>query len=237
MAGMADMADRSVRHIPEGAPEIDPMLEAVLLQALDVAREKLDAKEQLVPFTALAVGETLFIETHPADDSDACFRMARHTVQNARGALAYAFCYDGYVETDDGQLDAIIAEGGMPGDPAGHAVGFLYTVEGEGEELEFRTEDQPSYIGEAPNFMEFTLAVEEADAGEDLDELVDMGVDGSEPTEGDGSDVRGQGNGTNNNGSDSSGGSGTNSDTNNGGPNNNSDSIEADASEANEAND
>lgn len=167
------MAHRTISQVPEGVPEINPMLEAVLLQALDIAREKLDAKEPLVPFTALAVGETLFTETHPSEDPDECFRMAQHTVQNARGALAYAFCYDGYVETNEGELDAIIAEGGMPGDASGHAAGYLYAVEGEGDSLEFRVEDQAIYIGEAPNFMEFTLIVEEdteesfEEAGED----------------------------------------------------------------------
>lgn len=179
------MAHRNISQVPEGTPEIDPMLEAVLLQALDVAREKLEAKEPLVPFTALAVGETLFIETHPSEEPDECFRMAQHTVQNARGALAYAFCYDGYVETDTGQLDAIIAEGGMPGDATGHAVGFLYTVEGEGEELEFNIEEQPSYIGEAPNFMEFTFTFEDESAEEEAGEAVDAEANSGEPAEDD----------------------------------------------------
>ena len=150
------MSHRTIDQVPAEAPEMEQILEAVLLQALEIAREKLDAGELLVPFTALAVGETLFLETHPSEDPEDCFKMAQHTVQHASGALAYAFCYDGYVETDEGELDAIIAEGGVPGGGSGHAVGYLYTVEGEGEDLKFKVEENPLYIGQAPNFMEFT---------------------------------------------------------------------------------
>ncbi|MBQ9020816.1 MAG: hypothetical protein IJ113_02215 [Eggerthellaceae bacterium] len=161
------MTHRTVNQAPEENPQIEQILEAVLLQALDIAKEKLDEGELLVPFTALAVGETLFIETHPAEDPDDCFKMAQHTVQHASGALAYAFCYDGYVDTNDGELDAIIAEGGIPGSEVGHAVGYLYTVEGEGEERKFKIEDKPLYIGQAPNFMEYTLLVTEDELDED----------------------------------------------------------------------
>lgn len=179
------MTHRTIDQVPAGVPEMEQILEAVLLQALEIAKEKLDAKELLVPFTALAVGETLFTETHPSEDPDECFKMAQHTVQNARGALAYAFCYDGYVDTDEGELDAIIAEGGVPGASTGHAVGFLYKVEGEGETLEFKIEDAPVYIGQAPNFMEYTLVLDgeefdEGEVAEDAEELEDEARMGDE---------------------------------------------------------
>ena len=204
------MDHSEAEHSTEAAPEFGGILEAVMLQALDEAREKMQDEKELVPFTALAVGDTLFIETHPADDVDECFKMAQHTVQNARGAQAYAFCYDGYVDTDEGELDAIIAEGGIPGEMSGHAVAYLYTVkensgseggaedadgveveggatdagkgeiegaheaESESEDaregLEFDFEEQPIYLGTSPNFMEFTLVVEEDDLGEYEDE-------------------------------------------------------------------
>ena len=34
----------------------------------------------------------------------------------------------GTSETDDGVMDALIAEGGIPGEEAGYAVGYLYTM-------------------------------------------------------------------------------------------------------------
>lgn len=166
------MADRIIEEIPADVPVFEGILEAVLLQALDEGRAKLESGEELVPFTALAVGETLFIESHPGDNSEECFMAAQHTVQNVRGAAAYAFCYDGYVETDEGELDAIIAEGGVPGSPMGHAIGVLYTVD-EDNDYAITIDEQPLYIGQAPNFMEFTTVVEDDEDSDAADEDVD----------------------------------------------------------------
>ena len=58
---------------------------------------------------------------------------------------------DALIEDENGQqVDAIIAEGGIPGDPAGYAVCCIYTVEGD----EITVEDEIVYIGDAPNFLE-----------------------------------------------------------------------------------
>ena len=144
------MADRTVENSSEEVPEIPEMLENVLLFALDEAKEKMEEGAELVPFTTLVVKENLFIESHPGDSSEECYNLAQHTVEGARGADAYAFCYDGYVDTDAGTKDVIIAEGGVPGAEDGYAVGYLYTVDDEGG---YTFEDEAAYIGEAPNFM------------------------------------------------------------------------------------
>ena len=127
------MADRVVGNQDNEVPEIPEILEKVMLFSLDEAKQKLTQSNEVVPFTALAVKENMFIENHPGESVEACFNAARHTVQHAQGAQAYALCYDGYVEVDEGTKDALIAEGGVPG------------------VVEF--EDEPAYIGEAPNFM------------------------------------------------------------------------------------
>ena len=67
-------------------------------------------------------------------------------MENARGAEAYALCYDGYVEVDDETKDALIAEGGIPGEDEGMAVGFLYTMSEDGEPT---FEEESAHIGEA----------------------------------------------------------------------------------------
>lgn len=144
------MADREVENSYQEAPELPEVLEKVLLFALDEAKDKMSQGADVIPFTALVVKDNLFIETHPGENADECFKFAQHTVEGARGAEAYALCYDGYIETDDGVKDALIAEGGVPGDETGHAVGYLYTV--EGDEVVF--EEEPAYVGEAPNFMD-----------------------------------------------------------------------------------
>jgi len=143
------MADRIIENSETEVPEIPEILEKVLLFALDEAKEKMDQGADLVPFSALVVKDNLFIETHPGDSVEECFDAARRTVEGARGADAYAFCYDGFIDTDAGAIDALIAEGGIPGEPEGMAVGYLYTTK-DGATV---FEDDPAYIGKAPNFM------------------------------------------------------------------------------------
>lgn len=140
------MADRVVD--PENDTpqhDIDDVLKAVIQAVLNEAVEKMENGEDIIPFTGLAVKENLFIETHPGDTAEDCFLAARREVQGARGATAYAFCYDGYIDTEDGIRDAIIAEGGLPGEEEGYAFGYLYDDSGIQKEI--------VYIGGAPNFM------------------------------------------------------------------------------------
>lgn len=144
------MTDRVVESSDVEVPEIPEILEKVLLFTLEEAKEKMTQGADVVPFTALVVKENLFLENHPGKSAEECFNFARHTVENARGAEAYALCYDGYVEVDDETKDAIIAEGGIPGEDEGVAVGYLYTMDDEGTPT---FESEPAYIGEAPNFM------------------------------------------------------------------------------------
>ncbi len=144
------MSDRIVESSDVEVPEIPEILEKVLLFSLDEAKEKMQQGAEVIPFTALAVKENLFIESHPGETAEECFNFARHTVQNARGAEAYALCYDGYVEVDEGTRDALIAEGGIPGEGSGFAVGYLYEV-GDNDSVVFEAE--PAFIGDAPNFM------------------------------------------------------------------------------------
>lgn len=136
----------------EEAPELNETLETVLVAALTEAKRKLIEGEEIVPFTALGMDDKLLIETHPCGDIDECFAEAEKTVASAEGALAYAFCYDGYVDTDEGSRDVLIAEGGMPGSEDGHAIGFLYELP-ENEDGEIIIDDEPVYVGPAPNFM------------------------------------------------------------------------------------
>ena len=144
------MADRVVESPENEVPEIPELLEKVLLFALDEGKEKMEQGAEMIPFTALIVKENLFLETHPGDSAEECFNFAKHTVEGARGAGAYAFCYDGYVETDAGTKDALISEGGLPGEESGIAIGYLYSMNDQGE---VTFENEAAYIGEAPNFM------------------------------------------------------------------------------------
>ena len=136
----------------EATVEVDELLNAVLVAALEEAKKKLQAGQDLIPFTALAKGDKLLLETHPAEDVEQCFESAEKLVSSSKDVDAYAFCYDGFVETEEGDQDVIIAEGGLPGAEEGHALGYFYTLP-EDEDGNIEIESVPVYIGPAPNFM------------------------------------------------------------------------------------
>ncbi len=141
------MADRNIENASTEVPKIPEEL----VFALDEAKEKVEGGEDVIPFTTLVVKDNLFLESHPGDSAEECFEAAEKNVRGARGANCYAFCYDGYIETDDGVKDALIAEGGVPGAEGGYAIAYLYEVSDDGA---FTFESEAAYIGEAPNFME-----------------------------------------------------------------------------------
>ena len=171
------MADRVVESSDVQVPEIPEILEKVLLFSLEEAKEKMLQGEDVVPFTALVVKENLFLENHPGESAEECFNYARHTVEHARGAAAYALCYDGYIEVDDGTKDALIAEGGVPGEDEGYAVGYLYETGEDGAPV---FEKEPAYVGAAPNFM-IALQDPESYADEDIEErYLEEAEDGNE---------------------------------------------------------
>ena len=170
------MADRIVKNHPTEVPPMPEALQRVLVEALNEGKDKLTEDGLLIPFTMLVAGGNLFIEQHPGNTPTECFNAAKHTVEGARGAIAYAFCYDGYVDTDEGTKDAVIAEGGTPGADEGFALGYLYTPQDDASP-KFAT--NPSYIGNAPNFME---RLKESSEYPDVDE--DMsGNESPEPTD------------------------------------------------------
>ena len=148
--------------------EIPDVLESVIIWCLRDAKKRMLEGQEIVPFSALAVGDTLFTEEHPADEVEECYALARKTVSRARGAKAYGFCYDGYVELDSGTVDALIAEGGVPGNDDAYAFGVVYHV---GEDGAPAFDESPIYVGEAPNFMAGIREEEDAEAEEESEEL------------------------------------------------------------------
>ena len=148
---------------------IPPVLESVLRYCLKDAKERMEKGEQVLPFSALAVKETLFMEEHPGDSVADCFNSARKTVQNAKGADAYGFCYDGYLDADDGQkIDCIIAEGGVPGAEYGHAIGLPYHFDASGNPV---FQEEPVYVSKSLNYMLNAVPdIDDEDDDEDEDD-------------------------------------------------------------------
>jgi hypothetical protein len=140
----------------------------MLLYAFDQAVETLEQSGDFDPFTILLKGDEFFIEDHPGEEIEACYASARRTVQQmALVASDYVFCYDGYVELDEGPRDAIIVERAHLGDANGEAFAMLY--EQNGEHFEF---DETLYgIGEAANYFEDAEADGDSDGADEDREL------------------------------------------------------------------
>lgn len=150
---MTEFAENAGIAEDPDAPEIDEMLQQVLIAALNEAKRVfLGNGGMLVPFTALAKEGKMELAPHAVGEVDDCFDDAQRCVAASEGMEAYAFCYDGYVDTDEGQCDILIAEGGLPGDEEGCAIGYIYHLpENEGDPIE--VEEEPVYVGPAPNFF------------------------------------------------------------------------------------
>lgn len=183
------MQERKIDPTITEVPEMPEVLSSLLAYAVGEGRRKFDEEGDFVPFTALAVADTLFMETVEGQTQDEMYAFAKHTVEHVRGADAYALCYDGYLSTEDGHRDVIIAEGGVPGAIQGEAVGLLYDKKADGT---FEYHEPIVYIGKAPNFMIFLtkesdpllgVAYDDADAEEASEPATEAdAIQGEEPT-------------------------------------------------------
>lgn len=144
------MSENAVETEEMEVPEINDELESLLIQVIEEAQGKMEQGEVFPPFTATVMGDKLFTETH-GGTIDECFESARDAVLNVAGARMYAFCYDGYIDTDEGDKDAIIAEGGMAGDEQAVVVGMMYDADENGAVAGFS--DEIVYIAESENFL------------------------------------------------------------------------------------
>ena len=140
----------------DSVPDIPASVQTVIGHSLDKAKETLETEKGLIPFTAVLVGDQVILEQHPSDTPQECMARAKHAVEGMRGAKAYAFCYDGYVDTNQGTKDALIAEGGKPGSSDGYAIAYLYEIDGideNGMPKTIKVDAKPVYIGKAVNLM------------------------------------------------------------------------------------
>lgn len=169
------MPERKIDPNITEVPEIPEVLSSLLTYVVLEGKKKMEEDGDFVPFTAIAVGDTLFMETTEGNTPDEMYAFAKHTVENVRGADAYALCYDGYLDTDQGNRDVIIGEGGVPGAIQGEAVGIVYDVAADGT----RTfEESIVYIGKAPNFMIFLTPETDPLLNKDAEEDEDLLEDG-----------------------------------------------------------
>jgi hypothetical protein len=146
----------------------DAAADKMLLYAFDQAVEMLEQGEGFDPFSILLKDDEFFFEDHPGDVIDECYASARRSIhQMALVASDYVFCYDGYVDLDEGETDAIIVERAHKDDAEAEVFAMLY----ETHDDHFHFDETLYGIGEAPNYFAIDDSSDELDtAGSDEDE-------------------------------------------------------------------
>lgn len=131
--------------------EMDDILERITFYSLDTAQAKLEEGEELTPFTVIVDGDQMFEENFPGDDVTSCRHAAESNVKSSSAfSTHYAFCYDGFLMTDDGQLDAIIVECATTEMDKAYVIARLYRQEGD----TFVFEETPAYVDDIDTFYD-----------------------------------------------------------------------------------
>jgi hypothetical protein len=132
--------------VAEGELGSEQILERTILYALEQAVEMLGQSGTLEPFTILIEGEELYLEDHPGENEEQSYASARRTVyQMERLCNAYVFCYDGYVDLEDGRSDALIVEYANKGDEAAQVIIRMYHAHGD----HYHFDEELYQVGEA----------------------------------------------------------------------------------------
>ena len=181
--------------------EMDETLEKIVFYCLDEARGRLEADGECAPFTVVVNGDQMFVENYPDEDVETCRANAQANVKTASSfASHYAFCYDGFLETNRGALDAVIVEAADRDMEQAYVIGLLYeggsagaagmataangaggtgapgTADGErrGGAGALVFKDQPAFIDYTPTFFNAAAVAyaEGTERGEDEDEVV-----------------------------------------------------------------
>lgn len=143
--------------------EMDEVQEQVIMYCIEEAKEKLIATGSFEPFTVVVVGEDMTVETHPGDDPEAIQKFAKAAVSSASSfATHYCFCFDGFLDTDQGEIDAIIVHSAQRDMDNAYVIAGLYRIDESGDgSIEF--EDGLTYVDSVETWLDRTaVAVGEA---------------------------------------------------------------------------
>jgi len=160
-----DIQAGSALDLHSESDELDAM-DKIVHFALEEAMKKLEQNGEVVPFTVVLHGDNLQIMNHPGEDAVECFNAATTAVRHMAHVMdAYVFAYEGYVNTDSGTRDALIAERGRPDSETAEAFAILYTLDEEGDGL-LTFEEGLFDIGSASSLLHGARVT-----SDDLDEL------------------------------------------------------------------
>lgn len=118
--------------------------------AFKEAQEQLSSGAGLAPFTVTVVDDGLEINDQSGNAVDDVYENVK-TLLAGDMPEAYALCYDGYVETDEGQRDAIVVEAADRGAARATALAMIYT----NEDGEYVFEANYGYAGSQPQLYPF----------------------------------------------------------------------------------
>lgn len=159
------MADDIFETDEQETLEMDEVLEKVITYCAEEAKEKLAQVGSFEPFTVIVEGDNMHIESHPGDDPELMRDNARTAVATASSfASHYCFCYDGFIDTDEGEMDAIIIEAAEREQEEAFVIVNLYKVADEGEgTIDF--DEQLAFVAMTETWFD-RAAVEAGDAEE-----------------------------------------------------------------------
>jgi hypothetical protein len=124
--------DEAAEEAAQGELDAEGILGRTVLYALEQGAEKLEQNGGFEPFTILIEGEELYIEEQPGETEEQSYAAARRTVyQMERLCNAYVFCYDGFVDLEEGTSDALVAEYASKGDEKAQVIVRLYHRHGD----------------------------------------------------------------------------------------------------------
>ena len=152
------MQDRDIRIDNVDFEDIPTDLLNNIVYALEEGQKILTSAtygQSFAPFTAIVAGNNVLLEAHSSDDADESFKKARKKVRKTKDAKSYAFCYDGFIESETGEQDAIISEGGLAKNKKGFAISMPYTKSGSEADgsVRYSFDSGMVFLGEAPNFF------------------------------------------------------------------------------------
>lgn len=106
-------------------------LRVAIDHAFDEGKECIARDGGMVPFSIICTSDGYDVAEHPGDSTQEIYESARALIAQEMPE-AYAFSYDGFVDTDDGRWDALICEAAKRGDAEAYLLALLYQVDETG---------------------------------------------------------------------------------------------------------
>ncbi len=135
-----------------GTLEMSETLAKVVAYCLGEARMKIEDGSGVVPFSVIVKGDDMYIEEFPGEDVVASRRKAEDAIRAASDvATDYGLCYDGFLNSNQGQIDAVLVEAGNRDMDHSLVIGLIYEV---GEDGKAKFVNQPAFIQNGAQFFD-----------------------------------------------------------------------------------